>query len=544
MRIRESVQTDFPAILAIVNDAARAYHGVIPADRWHEPYMSAEELEREIAAGVAFWVAEEDGRTTGVMGIQDKVDVALVRHAYVDPSLQRSGVGTKLLRHVESLVDKPILIGTWATASWAIEFYRRNGFDIVSEAEKDRLLKRYWSIPPRQIETSVVLANQRWAKGLANAVSMLLIVVLAACHTLKPPTRPLTTALRADSAEIHVRRSDYAFIANIPFVFTNTTAKALSVAGCGGPVFPALEKRVNNRWVEAYYPAYLSCLTKPDFMLKSGEEFRNVLQFSAYEPGHNTHPLLEVESIDGIYRLRWFLAEGTDATAKDARRVEATSNEFRMVLIDPPRQRAQSLFNGKGLSGWDVDVPAADSNVRLRSPFIVRNGMLVSLGEPRGHLISDSSYRDYRLEIEYRFPAAPGNAGVLVHASTPRALYGMFPRSIEVQMESGNAGDFWCIVEDIQVPDMERRRGPPAEWGITEGKARRIKNLTDDSEKPLGQWNTMVIQAVGSSIKVWVNGDLVNDGFNATADRGRIAIQSEGSEVEFRKISLTPLGKQ
>jgi hypothetical protein len=198
----------------------------------------------------------------------------------------------------------------------------------------------------------------------------------------------------------------------------------------------------------------------------------------------------------------------------------------------------QSLFNGKDLSGWEVDAPAADSNVRLRSPFVVRNGMLVSLGEPRGHLISDSSYRDYRVEIEYRFPATPGNAGVLVHASTPRALYGMFPRSIEVQMESGNAGDFWCIVEDIRVPDMERRRGPPATWGTTEGKARRIVNLTDNSEKPVGEWNTMVVEAAGRSIKVWVNGDLVNEGTGATADRGRIALQSEGSEVEFRKLSL------
>lgn len=207
----------------------------------------------------------------------------------------------------------------------------------------------------------------------------------------------------------------------------------------------------------------------------------------------------------------------------------------------PPQP--QSLFNGKDLTGWDVDVPAADSNVRLRSPFEVRNGMLVSLGEPRGHLLSNSSYRDYRLEIEYRFAAAPGNAGVLVHASTPRALYGMFPRSIEVQMESGNAGDFWCIVEDISVPDMEPRRGPPAEWGITEGKARRIHNLTDNSEKPVGEWNSMVIEAVGRAIRVWVNGNLVNDGSDATADRGRIALQSEGSEVEFRKVSLTPITK-
>ena len=203
--------------------------------------------------------------------------------------------------------------------------------------------------------------------------------------------------------------------------------------------------------------------------------------------------------------------------------------------------QSQSLFNGRDLSGWHGDVPAPDSNVRLRNPFVVRNGMLVSLGEPRGHLITDSSYHDYRLAVEYRFPATPGNAGVLVHASTPRALYGMFPRSIEVQMESGNAGDFWCILEDIRVPDMERRRGPPAQWGTTEGKARRILNLTDNSEKPVGEWNTMVIEAVGRSIRVWVNGDLVNDGSDATADHGQIALQSEGSEVEFRKLFLVPV---
>ena len=203
--------------------------------------------------------------------------------------------------------------------------------------------------------------------------------------------------------------------------------------------------------------------------------------------------------------------------------------------------RPQKLFNGTDLTGWHADVPAADTNAQVRSPFVVRNGVLVSLGEPRGHLLTDSSYRDYRLEIEYRFPATPGNAGVLVHASTPRALYEMFPRSVEVQMQHGNAGDFWCIVEDIRVPDMERRRGPPAEWGTTEGKARRIRNLTDGSEKPAGEWNTMVIETVGRSIRVWVNGDLVNDGSDATADHGRIALQSEGSEVEFRKISLTPI---
>ena len=149
-------------MLAIINDAARAYRGVIPADRWHEPYMPSAELAKEIAAGVVFWVAEQDGRVIGVMGIQDKGDVALVRHAYVVTTTQRSGIGTKLLRHVESLIDKPILIGTWADASWAIDFYRRNGFSMVSQAQKDRLLQTYWSIPARQVETSVVLANSRW----------------------------------------------------------------------------------------------------------------------------------------------------------------------------------------------------------------------------------------------------------------------------------------------------------------------------------------------------------------------------------------------
>jgi N-acetylglutamate synthase-like GNAT family acetyltransferase len=160
MLIRKAVEADFAGMLAIVNDAASAYRGVIPADRWHEPYMSASELEQEIADGVVFWVAQQEGQLSGVMGMQDKGEVALVRHAYVAPTTQRSGVGTKLLRHVEGLVDKPILIGTWAAASWAVEFYRRNGYSVVPSAEKNRLLQKYWSIPERQIETSVVLTNR------------------------------------------------------------------------------------------------------------------------------------------------------------------------------------------------------------------------------------------------------------------------------------------------------------------------------------------------------------------------------------------------
>ena len=205
--------------------------------------------------------------------------------------------------------------------------------------------------------------------------------------------------------------------------------------------------------------------------------------------------------------------------------------------------RTASLFNGSDLSGWHADVPDRDEDATVPDSFIVRNGNLVSLGEPEGHLLTDARYRDYRLEVEYRFVDGAGNCGVLIHASTPRALYEMFPQSIEVQMQSGDAGDFWCIEEDISVPNMESRR--PLEegqtWGGSEGDGRRILNLTDDSEVALGDWNTMVIEARGDSIKVWVNGDLVNHGTGATATEGRIALQAEGTEVEFRKIEIGPL---
>jgi hypothetical protein len=201
------------------------------------------------------------------------------------------------------------------------------------------------------------------------------------------------------------------------------------------------------------------------------------------------------------------------------------------------------LFNGKDLSNWDVDVPARDTNPNAPPSFVVRNGMLVSLGKPEGHLISKTQYKNYRLEVEYRFPSKEGNCGILVHASRPRALYKMFPQSIEVQMHSGNAGDFWVIQEDIEVPDMEKRRPrkPGEKFGGAEGDARRILNLTDGSEKPLGEWNTMVIEAKDRTIRVWVNGQLVNEGVNATADHGKIAVQAEGTEVEFRKLELGPL---
>lgn len=206
--------------------------------------------------------------------------------------------------------------------------------------------------------------------------------------------------------------------------------------------------------------------------------------------------------------------------------------------------QARPLFNHTDLAGWHADIPDADTIPGLKSPFSVRDGLLIVDGEPRGHLISDSSFRNYRLEVEYRFSGKPGNAGVLIHSSTPRALYKMFPKSIEVQMESGNAGDFWCIVEDIQVPHMVRRRGPRAEWGITEGKGRRIRHLIDGKELPVGKWNRIVVEAVGRSITVWVNGTLMNRGTRATADHGQISIQSEGAPVEIRKVDLTPIRRR
>ncbi len=157
--IRPCRDDDRPAVLAIINAAAVAYRGVIPADRWHEPYMPETELDREISAGVAFWVYEENGALVGAMGMQPVHDVELIRHAYVLPGKQRHGVGGALLAHLQNMSTRRMLVGTWATAEWAISFYRRHGFELVSPERKTALLKTYWTVPDRQIETSVVLAN-------------------------------------------------------------------------------------------------------------------------------------------------------------------------------------------------------------------------------------------------------------------------------------------------------------------------------------------------------------------------------------------------
>ncbi|HPD56715.1 MAG TPA: GNAT family N-acetyltransferase [Smithellaceae bacterium] len=159
--IRRCAQKDFAEILAIINDAAQAYEGVIPADCWREPYMTAEYLCHEIDDGVDFWGWEEKGNLAGVMGIQDKGDVTLIRHAYVRTILRNQGIGTKLLQKLQTMTEKTILIGTWAAADWAVSFYEKNGYRLVSTEEKDRLLKKYWKIPARQIETSVVLRREK-----------------------------------------------------------------------------------------------------------------------------------------------------------------------------------------------------------------------------------------------------------------------------------------------------------------------------------------------------------------------------------------------
>ena len=160
--IRRCRDEDFEAIHGIVNDAAEAYRAVIPADRWKEPYMPEGELRREMDAGVAFWGYDDGGALIGVMGLQDVEDVTLIRHAYVRTLRRNQGIGGRLLADLRGRTDRPLLVGTWAAARWAIRFYEKHGFQVVSKTEKERLLRRYWTIPARQVETSVVLADETW----------------------------------------------------------------------------------------------------------------------------------------------------------------------------------------------------------------------------------------------------------------------------------------------------------------------------------------------------------------------------------------------
>jgi N-acetylglutamate synthase-like GNAT family acetyltransferase len=162
LMMEQCSEDDFKEIYDVINDAADAYKSVIPADCWHEPYMPEDELRRQIQDGVEFWCYKEQGKILGVMGIQDKSDVTLIRHAYVRTSVRNKGIGSKLLAHLTTLTNKPVLIGTWAAANWAINFYQKHGFRLLSIAEKNKLLHKYWDIPKRQVETSVVLADSNW----------------------------------------------------------------------------------------------------------------------------------------------------------------------------------------------------------------------------------------------------------------------------------------------------------------------------------------------------------------------------------------------
>jgi N-acetylglutamate synthase-like GNAT family acetyltransferase len=159
--IRECAASDFEQIWEIINDGAQAYKGIIPADRWTEPYMSRDKLRHEIEEGVTFWGFEDGGTLAGVMGLQDVQDVTLIRHAYVRTASRDQGIGGKLLSHLRTITSRPVLIGTWADAVWAIGFYEKHGFRVVDQQEKNQLLRKYWNVPDRQIETSVVLVEQR-----------------------------------------------------------------------------------------------------------------------------------------------------------------------------------------------------------------------------------------------------------------------------------------------------------------------------------------------------------------------------------------------
>jgi len=211
-----------------------------------------------------------------------------------------------------------------------------------------------------------------------------------------------------------------------------------------------------------------------------------------------------------------------------------------------PKVLADSLFNGKNLSGWVVDVPKADDNKDIQPTFIIRDGKLVSLGNPRGHLITVKEYENYQLTVEYRFTRELGNGGVLLHVSKLRALEAMYPQSIEIQMKYNETGDFLCIGEKIEPSDKGKRQSHKKgeKRGVAKNDALRITALSNKAEKKLGEWNTMRIECQRGEIKVWLNGELVNHGFKSSATKGKIAIQADGAEVEYRKLDLQPIAKK
>ena len=214
-----------------------------------------------------------------------------------------------------------------------------------------------------------------------------------------------------------------------------------------------------------------------------------------------------------------------------------------VLLLGLLQASAEPLFNGKDLSGWDIDVPQSEGNPDIQPSFIVRDGKLVTLGNPAGHIITKKSFENYRLTLDYRFSVKAGDCGLLIHCSKLRALSSIYPQSIEIQIQPGRTGDFWCNMENIEVIDMEKRRSRKKgqKFGGGKNDARHISKLTHQPEKSLGEWNTMVVECKDKEVKVWINEVLVNHGTKATTNQGKIAIQADGTEVEFRKIEVEPV---
>lgn len=247
--------------------------------------------------------------------------------------------------------------------------------------------------------------------AFATVLPVLSVSYLLACQTLRPYSRPLHASLRTDSAEFGVRLADSVYMAKIGFVYVNTTGGVVSKAGCGRPPDPLVEKRVAGEWIPAYNPVYLACLTKPDFRLESGATFRDVIEFRAYERGGNTWPKLLVDSIDGIYRLRWDFVEGFDATDTTARRVEAVSNEFRMILRAAPRAsnpgstETDTGFGRSIASGHDTFVTPAGTRIAISStenPRSFTSRMVVE--DPRSHIAVDRCHesKSHRYAVSRR----------------------------------------------------------------------------------------------------------------------------------------------
>lgn len=190
-------------------------------------------------------------------------------------------------------------------------------------------------------------------------------------------------------------------------------------------------------------------------------------------------------------------------------------------------EKAIDLFNGKDLSNWTYDILAEDT--KPADIYTVEDGVIKNVGRPKAVMRTKQTYKDYELEVQWRWPDKGGNSGVLLHCSKPRNR-SIWPQSLEVQLQSKEAGDFWVIGESVRVKDAETRT-----------KGRRTINYTDGSEKELGEWNTMIVQVRGDTVKVFVNGDLVNEAWDCSASSGAICLQAEGTPIEYRKVQLRPL---